>query len=67
MSKSKTKPRKSENRSLKDENERLKRQNARLQLKLKRAEGLLDLQKKAQAMLESMRLEEENEQKESAS
>lgn len=37
---------------LRNENARLKRENVRLQLKLKRAEGLLELQKKLAEMMD---------------
>lgn len=59
MNKAKKRSQPTENQKLKKENERLIRQNNRLQLKLKRAEGLIDLQKKVHAILEDL-TEEKN-------
>ncbi len=44
-------------RDLANENARLRRENARLQWKLKRADGLIELQKKVYALLEENRQE----------
>ena len=42
----------SANKQMHNEMAKLKRENARLQMKLQRAEGLIELQKKASEMLE---------------
>ena len=44
--------------ALRNENTRLKRENQSLQLKLKRAAGLIDLQKKVSEMLEIRDIDE---------
>lgn len=54
MEKPKSQLKSSEYRTLKNENSRLKRQVGRLDLKLKRAEGLIELQKKLQELLGQM-------------
>jgi len=47
-----TKPHSKINKALHNENAKLKRENDRLKLKLKRAEGLIELQKKISEMME---------------
>ena len=44
----------SKNKQMHNEMAKLKRENARLKLKLQKAEGIIDLQKKASEMLELM-------------
>lgn len=48
------------NESLRNRLRKAERENQRLQLKLKRAEGLIELQKKASELLESLNRAEEN-------
>lgn len=56
-------PRKPESyESLRNRLRKAERENKRLELKLKRAEGLLDLQKKASELLESLNRTEENDE-----